>query len=91
MMRQISSQEVGQVAGGHTLTDGEASNAFIMGGSVAVPVVGVYLFNQYLGSLVGGAGLLRALAHSTVAGVTTGVGVYLGYQLYYSFYGSEGG
>ncbi len=86
-MKALSLQEMKTVSGGHALNDVEMSNAFMMSGSVALPIIANGLFTTYGASMIGSS-LIRNMATAGIAGLATGAGVWLGYQIYYGLYGS---
>lgn len=86
-MRVLSFQELNSVSGGQALNEAELSNAYMMSGSVALPIIANGLFASYGTSMIGSS-LIKNMVSAGIAGVATGVGVWLGYQIYYGLYGS---
>lgn len=84
-MRTLAPKELYAVSGGKELTNAEATNAYMMGGSMFFPVIGVAIFKNLYPSL-SSLSLLGALAEASIICAGTGIGVWVGYQIYYSIY-----
>ncbi len=84
-MRSLQRCEIDQVQGGQVLSEAEATNAYMMAGSMFFPIIGNAIFKTILPT-VANTSLLGALAEATIVCGGTGIGVWVGYQVYYAVY-----
>lgn len=84
-MKRISHQALLNVCGGKTLSEPEATNAFMMSGSMFFPIVGMAVLESSFPAVTNNP-IANVLAKATITAVGTGVGVWTGYQIYYAIY-----
>lgn len=88
MIKKLSYSQCQLVNGGKAgkkLETAEATNAFMMAGSMFFPIVGVAALKKTMPKLAEMA-VLGVLAEASIVALGTGVGVWVGYQIYYTFY-----
>lgn len=88
-MRQIKQIEAITVHGGKALSDAEVANAYMMAGSMFFPVLGAAAAKVLLPN-VSSLSFWGALTEATVIAAGTGIGVWVGYQVFYMIYDGEG-
>lgn len=84
-MRLLKEIEINCIQGGKALTNEEATNAYMMAGSMFFPILGTAIFKAAFPAIVEST-LLGGLAKAIIVGAGTGFGVWLGYQVYYAIY-----
>lgn len=82
-MHTLNTMDLMLVSGGKALNDAEMGNAYMMATSALFAGVGTALFSNY-GASIAALPLWGAIAGAGVAAVGTGLGVWVGYQLYYA-------
>lgn len=88
-MKILNSKDVATVSGGKILSDAEATNAYMMAGSMFFPVVGMAVFKSALPSIASDS-VLGPLIQASIIAAGTGIGVWVGYQIYYAIYYGKG-
>lgn len=84
-MEQLNVSEMQRVHGGKELSDAELSNAYMMACSMTIPGIATTMLNHSFPSVANDT-LYGGITNALILGVGTGVGVYLGYQIYYAVY-----
>jgi len=84
-MRLLEDIELHSIHGGKELTNAEATNAYMMAGSMFFPIIGIGMFKAAF-PLVAETSLPGVLGNAVLTAAGTGIGVWIGYQIYYAIY-----